>query len=86
MDDSTVMLSEAKHLFAHCDRPFAEFTLSVANVLRACPEAKPNGVTVKGPISSSGLFFETPLSAYFCQSTTMFYQFTFFTDSYTMAV
>jgi hypothetical protein len=30
MDDSTVMLSEAKHLTAHRDRPFA--------ALRACPE------------------------------------------------
>jgi hypothetical protein len=47
MDDSTVMLSEAKHLFAHCDRPFASL-----------------GVTVMGPISSSGLFFETALSAF----------------------
>jgi hypothetical protein len=34
MDDSTVMLSAAKHLSAQRDRPFAEFTLSVANVLR----------------------------------------------------
>jgi hypothetical protein len=30
----TVMLSAAKHLFAHRERPFAEFTLSGANVLR----------------------------------------------------
>ncbi len=29
-----VMLSEAKHLVADRDRPFAEFTLSVTNVLR----------------------------------------------------
>ncbi len=28
------MLSAAKHLSAHRDRPFAEFTLSGANVLR----------------------------------------------------
>ncbi len=28
------MLSAAKHLAADRDRPFAEFTLSVANVLR----------------------------------------------------
>ena len=28
------MLSAAKHLCAHRDRPFAEFTLSEANVLR----------------------------------------------------
>jgi hypothetical protein len=60
MDDSPVMLSEAKHLSAQRDRPFAEFTLSGSEGLRACPEAKPNGVTVMGPISSSGLFFETP--------------------------
>ena len=56
MDHSTVMLSAAKHLDAQRDRPFAS--------LRACPEAKPNGVTVLGPISSSGLFFETALSAF----------------------
>ncbi len=42
MGDSPVMLSAAKHLDAHRDRPFAEFTLSGANVLR---------VTVLGPIS-----------------------------------
>jgi len=29
-----VMLSAAKHLAAHCARPFAEFTLSEANGLR----------------------------------------------------
>ena len=44
------MLSEAKHLAAPGDRPFAEFTLSGANVLR---------VTVEGPISASVLFFES---------------------------
>ncbi len=55
MDDNTVMLSEAKHLAAQRDRPFAEFTLSEANVLR---------VTVEVPISSSGLFFESSLSAF----------------------
>jgi hypothetical protein len=54
MDDSTVMLSAAKHLAAPRDRPFAEFTLSGANVLR---------VTGKVPISSSVVFFESPLSA-----------------------
>jgi hypothetical protein len=42
MGDSTVMLSAAKHLDAHRDRPFAESTLSETNVLR---------VTVLGPIS-----------------------------------
>ena len=41
MGHSTVMLSAAKHLHAHRDRPFAEFTLSEANGLR---------VTVLGPI------------------------------------
>ena len=30
MGDNTVMLSAAKHLVAQRDRPFAEFTLSVA--------------------------------------------------------
>jgi hypothetical protein len=50
MDDSTVMLSEAKHLSAPRDRPFAEFTLSGSEGLR---------VTVEGPISSSVVFFET---------------------------
>ena len=49
MDDSTVMLSAAKHLDAHRDRPFAELALSVAK-----------GVTVEVPISSSVLFFESP--------------------------
>ena len=34
MDDSTVMLSEAKHLAAQRDRPFAEFTLSGSEGLR----------------------------------------------------
>jgi hypothetical protein len=38
---SPVMLNAAKHLSAQRARPFAEFTLSVANVLR---------VTVEGPI------------------------------------
>jgi hypothetical protein len=49
MDDSTVMLSEAKHLSAYRERPFAEFTLSVANVLR---------VKVEVPISSSVVFLK----------------------------
>ncbi len=39
-----VMLSAAKHLSADRDRPFAEFTLSETNVLRACPE-RSEGVT-----------------------------------------
>jgi hypothetical protein len=47
---SPVMLSAAKHLAAHRDRPFAEFTLSGSEGLR---------VTVEVPISSSVLFFET---------------------------
>src|SRR5216684_4753571 len=34
----TVMLSAAKHLCAHPDRPFAEFTLSGAHVLRVTSE------------------------------------------------
>jgi hypothetical protein len=34
MDDSAVMLSEAKHLAAQRDRPFAEFTLSGSEGLR----------------------------------------------------
>ncbi len=34
---SPVMLSAAKHLAAARDRPFAEFTLSEAHGLRACP-------------------------------------------------
>ncbi|TME08791.1 MAG: hypothetical protein E6I80_09280 [Chloroflexi bacterium] len=38
MGRSPVMLSAAKHLAAQRDRPFAELTLSGANVLRACPE------------------------------------------------
>ena len=63
MGDSIVMLSAAKHLAAQRDSPFAEFTLSVSEGLRACPEAKPNGVTGEGPMSSSVLFFETALSA-----------------------
>ncbi len=41
---SPVMLSAAKHLAAHRASPFAEFTLSGANVLRACPE-RSEGVT-----------------------------------------
>jgi len=41
---SPVMLSVAKHLCADRDRPFAELTLSGANVLRACPE-RSEGVT-----------------------------------------
>ena len=44
--DSPVMLSEAKHLAAQRNRPFAEFTLSGSERLR---------VTVEGPISSSRL-------------------------------
>jgi hypothetical protein len=44
MGDSPVMLSAAKHLSAHRDRPFASLR-----------------VTVERPISSSVLFFETPL-------------------------
>ena len=51
MDDSIVMLSEAKHLAAPGDRPFAEFTLSGSEGLR---------VTVEGPISTSVVFFESP--------------------------
>jgi hypothetical protein len=47
MGHSTVMLSAAKHLAAHRDRPYASLR-----------------VTVLGPISSSGLFFETALSAF----------------------
>jgi hypothetical protein len=54
MDDNTVMLSAAKHLAVPRDRPFAEFTLSGSEGLR---------VTVEGPISSSVVFFESPLSA-----------------------
>jgi hypothetical protein len=54
MDDNTVMLSEAKHLDGPRDRPFAEFTLSGSEGLR---------VTVEVPISSSVVFFESPLSA-----------------------
>jgi hypothetical protein len=38
MGNRPVMLSGAKHLATQRDRPFAEFTLSGANVLRACPE------------------------------------------------
>jgi hypothetical protein len=51
MDDSTVMLSAAKHLAAQRDRPSlrSELALSAAN-----------GVTVEGPISSSVVFFESP--------------------------
>ena len=48
--DSPVMLSEAKHLAAPGDRPFAEFTLSGSEGLR---------VTVEGQISASVLFFES---------------------------
>jgi hypothetical protein len=55
MDDSPVMLSAAKHLAAQRDRPFAEFTLSGSEGLR---------VTVEVPISSSGLFFQSSLSAF----------------------
>ncbi len=44
MGRSPVMLSAAKHLAAQRDRPFAELTLSGANVLRACPE-RSEGVT-----------------------------------------
>ncbi len=40
MGRSPVMLSAAKHLAAQRDRPFAELTLSGANVLRACPERR----------------------------------------------
>ncbi len=45
MGASPVILSVAKDLAAHRDRPFAEFTLSEMNVLRACPE-RSEGVTV----------------------------------------
>src|SRR5229473_7775984 len=45
---SSVMLSAAKHLAAHHDRPFAEFTLSEANVLR---------VTLFDCSNFQGLFF-----------------------------
>jgi hypothetical protein len=51
MDDSTVMLSAAKHLAAQRDRPFAEFTLSGSEGL---------SMTVEWPISPSVLFFESP--------------------------
>jgi hypothetical protein len=53
---SPVMLSAAKHLAADRDRPFAEFTLSVANVLRACPE-RSEGVTRCDCSNCQGLFF-----------------------------
>ena len=51
MDDSPVMLSEAKHLTAQRNRPslHSELALSAAK-----------GVTVEGPISSSVVFFESP--------------------------
>ncbi len=42
------MLSAAKHLAADRDRPFAEFTLSGANVLR---------VTLCDCLNCQGLFF-----------------------------
>jgi hypothetical protein len=45
---SPVMLSAAKHLSADRDRPFAEFTLSVANGLR---------VTLCDCSNGQGLFF-----------------------------
>ena len=47
---ATLSVNSAKHLAAQRNRPFAEFTLSGANVLR---------VTVKGLISLSELFIET---------------------------
>jgi hypothetical protein len=40
---SPVMLSAAKHLVAHRDRPLAEFTLSEANVLRVTLCNRSNG-------------------------------------------
>jgi hypothetical protein len=40
MGHNPVMLRGAKHLVSQRNRPFAS--------LRACPEAKPNGVTVEG--------------------------------------
>jgi hypothetical protein len=49
MGHSTVMLSAAKHLAAQRDRPFAEFTLSGANVLR---------VTVGGRFHHSSYFLK----------------------------
>jgi hypothetical protein len=42
MDDSPVMLSEAKHLAAQRDRPFAEFTLSGSEGLRVTVEGAHN--------------------------------------------
>ncbi len=53
---SPVMLSAAKHLSADRDRPFAEFTLSETNVLRACPE-RSEGVTQCDCSNCQGLFF-----------------------------
>jgi hypothetical protein len=47
MQHTAVMLSEAKHLSAQRDRPFAELTLSEANGLRACPEQSEWGDTVR---------------------------------------
>ena len=49
--DSPVMLSAAKHLSAHHDRPFAEFTLSATHGLR---------VTVEGPMYRPQWLFRNP--------------------------
>ena len=45
MGDSTVMLSEAKHLSAHRDRPFA--------ALRACPERSEWGDSVGADVPAT---------------------------------
>jgi len=44
-DSITVMLSAAKHLYAHRGSPFAEFTLSKANGLRVTIERCRQGAT-----------------------------------------
>jgi hypothetical protein len=46
------MLIAAKHLAAHRGRPFAEFTLSVTNVLRVTIEGSQERVTTQVAPSS----------------------------------
>jgi hypothetical protein len=53
MDDNTVMLSAAKHLAAHRERPFA--------ALRACPERSEGGDSVGADVSALGRFPDIPM-------------------------
>jgi len=62
MGHSAVMLSEAKHLSAQRDRPFASLRVTVEGPIMDFQQLIgiiEEPITVEVPISSSVLFFET---------------------------